>query len=87
MREPVVPLEQSRQIHESESLSLDIVKQIVAQLPLLNYRTLKFCIQFFQEVSSYSQLNRMPAESIAIRVGPLFFSQIEHDAHKAAIQY
>ena len=43
-------------------------------MPLLNYKTLKFCTELFREVANHQPVNKMSAEAIAMRVGPLFFS-------------
>jgi len=49
------------------------LKQLLANLPQLNYNTLKFIIQFMREVTEQEPHNRMTAYNIAVTVGPNIF--------------
>ena len=56
-----------------EHLMLLNLKFLLNQLPELNFVTLKFHMEFFQEVVQHEPLNRMNSYNVAVTVGPNIF--------------
>ena len=48
----------------------------------LNYSTLKFCCNFFQEVVSYESFNKMTAYNVSITVSPNIFRPMIHQENE-----
>ena len=77
MKDPICPysqyddyMELAQIVPERRVIKL---KQLLANLPQLNYNTLKFIIQFMREVTEQEPHNRMTAYNIAVTVGPNIF--------------
>lgn len=81
MRTPLIPLEQYDQFGQLDQIEDDVeklkkIKELIDEMPKLNQRTLKFCIEFFQEVVDYESENRMTAYNIAITVSHNIFRSV-----------
>ena len=44
----------------------------------IHFNTLKFCIDFFREVTTYADFNQMNTYNIAVTVGPNIFRTKDH---------
>ena len=74
MRNPIVPFFQYERYGElvtmSEVEKFSTIKELIDELEPINRNTLKFCLEFFNELISYESENRMTSYNIAVAVGP-----------------
>ena len=77
MRNPIVPFDQYERYGELEEMTemekFYRIKELIDELEPLNRNTLKFCLDFFNELISYESDNRMTSYNIAVTVGPNIF--------------
>ena len=76
-----------------EENRLQKIREILSEIKeerLLYYNTLKFCLEFFQELVTYQKDNKMTAYNVAVTVAPNIFrpkSRVNEDLTNAGIYY
>ena len=77
MRNPLIPFDQYEEYRELATMSelekFKRIKLLIDQLEPINRNTLKFCLDFFSELISYENDNKMTSYNIAVTVGPNIF--------------
>ncbi|XP_053702650.1 rho GTPase-activating protein 24 [Synchiropus splendidus] len=75
--EPLVPYSRyqdfllcGRKISSDRTLGLDLLRNLLHDLPVANFNLLNFICQFLHEVQSYSSGNRMSCQNLATVFGP-----------------
>ena len=66
------------------------IKYLLNELPPLHFNTLKFHVEFFQEVVDHEPMNKMNSYNVAVTVGPNIFRPKSHkkgDEYKVGIFY
>ena len=77
MRNPLVPFNLYDVFGElafmTEREKFKEIHRLIKLLEPINRNTLKFCIEFFRELISYEEYNKMTSYNIAVTVGPNIF--------------
>ena len=80
MKEPLIPFNKYEAFGQlgniDEEFRLQKIKEILSEIKeerLLYYNTLKFCIEFFQELVTYESKNKMTAYNMAVTIAPNIF--------------
>ena len=77
MKTPLIPFEHYEEwgdlSHMEEAPRMIKVKQLICRLDPLRRVTLKFCVEFFRELVTYEEDNKMTYYNVAVTVGPNIF--------------
>ena len=94
MKNPLIPFKHYEAygdlINVPQEQKFKKIKELVWELEPLRRNTLKFCIDFFRELVSYADHNRMNTYNVAVTVSPNIFrsrNDLAEDILKHAVYY
>jgi len=83
--EPVIPLSQFQYFRDGFHLCtekrLELYRDLIHQLPRANFHLLLYLLTFLSELSTHSELTKMPAVNLAAVFQPSVLSQPHHTLH------